>query len=96
MSDFARVVPNLKALEFGFPFLKQRSAFLDRLFVRFDVEELYRGDMPVPHEVAPHAFALPDFAGGVRVLFEAEIADNSQSPNAAMGQPSTVAASRRA
>ena len=28
MSDFARVVPNLKAVEFGFPFLRERSAFL--------------------------------------------------------------------
>ena len=32
-SDFARAVPNLKRLEFRFPFLENRSALLDRLFV---------------------------------------------------------------
>ena len=33
MRDFARAIPNLKAFEFGFPFLKENFAFLDRLFV---------------------------------------------------------------
>lgn len=33
LTDFARAVPNLKPFEFRFPFLKDRSAFLDRLFV---------------------------------------------------------------
>jgi len=85
-SDFAGAVPNLKPVEFGFPFLEKGFAFLDRLFVRVDIEKFYASDMPVSHEIAAHMFALPDLPGGVRVLFETEIADCSQSPQAAIGQ----------
>jgi hypothetical protein len=53
-SDSARAVPHLKTLEFRLPFLKKRLTLRYCLFVRFDSQDFYAGDMAGSHEKAPH------------------------------------------
>ena len=48
LGDFARAVPNFKALELRFPFLEKPSALLHRPFVGFGIEKFYGGNMPAP------------------------------------------------